>query len=111
MKILEILNKIEKYKKTLVNESTDNVANKTKEALARSTATISDAYQKSKTQAKEILSKKEAKKDWQESTDVKQYVEKIISLLSQIATLSKEECEQTINIERLEKIYYLIHNS
>lgn len=112
MKILEILQKLEKQQQFfLALESAGVPDSKTKEALDSSTATITKAYEESKKQAKEILSKKEAKKDWQETVNVKQYVDKIISLLSQIATLSKKECEETIDIQRLEKIYYLIHNS
>ena len=60
----------------------------------------------------QVVSKKEVSKAWDGGgSNVSDFIEKIITLLSQVATLPKEEIEQTYNVQNLKTIYYLIHNS
>lgn len=60
----------------------------------------------------QVVSKKEVAQAWDGGgTNISDFIEKIITLLSQVAALPKEEIEQTYNVQNLKTIYYLIHNS
>lgn len=60
----------------------------------------------------QVVSKKEVSQAWDGGgSNISEFIEKIITLLSQVATLPKEEIEQTYNVQNLKTIYYLIHNS
>ena len=60
----------------------------------------------------QVVSKKEVSQAWDGGgSNISDFIEKIITLLSQVATLPKEEIEQTYNVQNLKTIYYLIHNS
>jgi hypothetical protein len=60
----------------------------------------------------QVVSKKEVAQAWEGGgTNISDFIEKIITLLSQVAALPKEEIEQTYNVQNLKTIYYLIHNS
>lgn len=60
----------------------------------------------------QVVSKKEVAQAWEGGgTNISDFIEKIITLLSQVAALPKDEIEQTYNVQNLKTIYYLIHNS
>ena len=60
----------------------------------------------------QVVSKKEVSQAWDGGgANISDFIEKIITLLSQVAALPKEEIEQTYNVQSLKTIYYLIHNS
>ena len=102
MKIVKILKKLDEQKKYYeswgkINEATalENTTKKIKEHIDR-----------------EILSKKEAKMAWANTdSDVSGYLDKIIQLVAQLSSLSKEEIEEDYDVEKIKKIYYLIHNT
>ena len=102
MKILEILKKLDEQKKyyesrgMLIEAAT---VEETKNHLSKYIHT-------------EVISKKEVAKQWNGGgSNISDFIEKIITLLSQVAALPKEEIEATYNVQNLKTIYYLIHNS
>jgi hypothetical protein len=102
MKILEILKKIDEQKqffaaKGMINEMAEAEAFQTK---------LSQFVNS------EVLSKRDANEQWEiAGNDIASYIEKIIKLLSVIATKSREELEEVYDTKKLKTIYYLIHNS
>lgn len=102
MKILDILKKLESQKQYFLDNGMVNEAatvEETKNHLSKYIHT-------------EVVSKKEVAKEWEGGGgNISEFIEKIITLLSQVATLPKDEIEQTYNVQNLKTIYYLIHNS
>lgn len=102
MKIFEVLKKLDEQKKYY--ESLGMVA---EAATVEETKNYLTKYIHT-----EVISKKEVQQEWDGGgSNISDFIEKIITLLSQVATLPKEEIEQTYNVQNLKTIYYLIHNS
>lgn len=102
MKIFDILNKLEEQKKFYASKG----------LLAEASALETTAKKIKDHIDKEILSKKEAKLAWANTdSDVSGYLDKIIQLVAQLSSLSKEEIEEDYDVEKIKKIYYLIHNT
>lgn len=103
MKIFELLKRLDEQKMYYTSKGMLFEAN----TIADTQKRLADNYIK-----KEILSKKEANEAWANTdSDVSEYVNKIIELLAQLLTLSKEEIENDYDIEKIKRIYYLIHNT
>lgn len=102
MKIFDILNKLEEQKNFYSSKG----------LLAEASALETTAKKIKDHIDKEILSKKEAKLAWANTdSDVSGYLDKIIQLVAQLSSLSKEEIEEDYDVEKIKKIYYLIHNT
>ena len=107
MKILEILNKIAQQQK-MVNERKNYIPTYLGEAVEMD----STAKQIKQYISNEIYPKKAAKQAWiQTDANVEEYFNRLIVLLSKLATLPKEEIEEFWDVDKLIKIDYLIHNS
>lgn len=98
MKLIEVLNYINRYHKEqekLLHE------NKTQEAKIK----ISNSVD-------EIVSKKDVNEEWKNiGINKKEFIDKIITILSQAATLEEKELEESYDVNKIKIIYYLIHNS
>lgn len=98
MKLIEVLNYINRYHKEqekLLHE------NKTQEAKTKISNTVD-----------EIVSKKDVNEEWKNTgVNKKEFIDKIITLLSQAATLEEKELEETYDVNKIKTIYYLVHNS
>lgn len=98
MKLIEVLNYINRYHKEqekLLHE------NKTQEAKIK----ISNSVD-------EIVSKKDVNEEWKNiGINKKEFIDKIITILSQAATLEEKELEESYDVNKIKTIYYLIHNS
>lgn len=102
MKIFEILKKIDEQKKffdsqNMIQEMADVESTKSKLL----------SYVNS-----EVLSKKDVEKEWQIAGNNRaDFIEKIISLLSLVATKNVEEMDEYYDTQKLKTIFYLIANS
>lgn len=102
MKIFDILKKLDEQKKFyeslgMVKEMAEieNVENKLKKYINVN-----------------VLSKRDASEHWEiAGSNIQEYVDKIIRLLSIIGTKTKAELEEYYDVNKLKTIYYLIHNS
>lgn len=102
MKIFEVLKKLDEQKKyyeslDMIKETveTEKIKNKLSQFVNS-----------------EVLSKRDANKQWEiAGNNINEYIDKIISLLSLIASKSREELEEFYDTNKLKTIYYLIHNS
>lgn len=102
MKIFEILKKLDEQKKYYESIGKINEAATVEETKNYLTKYIHT----------EVVSKKEVAKAWDGGgNNIGDFIEKIITLLSNVAALPKEEIEQTYNVQNLKTIYYLMHNS
>lgn len=102
MKIYNILKRLDEQKKRYENRGLFVEAAAVEETKGYLTNYINT----------QVVSKKEVTQAWDGGGDnISDFIEKIITLLSQVATLPKEEIEQTYNVQNLKTIYYLIHNS
>lgn len=102
MKIFEVLKKLDEQKKYYESLG-----------MVREAATVEETKNHLTNYIHtEVISKKEVAKEWDGGgASISDFIEKIITLLSQVSVLPKEEIEQTYNVQSLKTIYYLIHNS
>ena len=102
MKIFQVLKRLDeqkKYYESIGRPEEASVVEETKKYLTKYIKT-------------EVISRREVIDEWNGGgSDVSEFIEKIITLLSHVAALPKEEIEQTYNVQNLKTIYYLIHNS
>lgn len=104
MKIFDILKKLDEQKQFFSEK--DNVF--VNEAVEMDAT----AKQIKQYVSNEIYPKKSAKQAWvQTDSNVEEYFNRLIVLLSKLATLPKEEIEEFWDVDKLIKIDYLIHNS
>lgn len=102
MKIFDVLKKIEEQKKYYEKRG----------MLAEASAMETTSKKLKEHINKEILSKKEASQAWANTdSDVSEYLNKIIELVAQLTSLPKEEIEEDYDVDKIKKIYYLIHNT
>lgn len=102
MKIVDVLKKLESQKQYFLDNGMVNEAATVEEAKTHLSKYIHT----------EVVSKKEVAKEWEGGGgNISEFIEKIITLLSQVSALPKDEIEQTYNVQNLKTIYYLIHNS
>lgn len=102
MKIFEVLKKLDEQKKYYESLGMVTEAN----VVDSTTKKIREHINK------EILSKKEAAQAWANTdSDVSEYLNKIIELVAQLTSLPKEEIEADYDVDKIKKIYYLIHNT
>lgn len=107
MKILEILNKIAQQQKMI-----DKNKSSSTDFISEAVEMDSTARQIKQFISNEIYPKREAKQAWiQTDANVEEYFNRLIVLLSKLATLPKEEIEEFWDVDKLIKIDYLIHNS
>lgn len=102
MKIYEILNKISQQRKHLeeaglIKEAAEH--KKIEQGLRD--------YMKT-----QVFTKKEVNREWETSgVDISEFINKIITLLTAMAQLPKEEVEQRYNVNNIKTMYWLAANS
>lgn len=103
MKILEILKKIDEQRK-FYESINDNF-------ITEAVEMDETAKQIKKYMTTTIYPAANARKAWvQTDSNVEEYFNRLIVLLSKLATLPKEEIEEYWDVDKLIKIDYLIHN-
>lgn len=102
MKILDVLKKLDVQKKYFESLG-----------MVKEMAEVESVQSKLKKYVDvNVLSKRDAAEQWEVAgADISGYIDKIIYLLSIIATKTKEELEEYYDVNKLKTIYYLIHNS